>query len=355
MKRKSLAAVTLTLIALVANGADAPSRNLTAIAIQPFVDRHQLAGAVTLLVSKNKVEKLETAGFADVATGRKMRPDTVFWMASTSKPFLATAVMMLVDEGKVRLDDPVERYLPDYQPRFEALSPDGHQVLLRKPAHPPTVRNLLTHTGGTQLLATLEHWKIDSLPLSAKVDAFTLEPLEFEPDTKWSYSNEGFETAARMIEVISGMSFEDFMRRRVFDPLGMIDTRYLPTEAQEARLAKGYKPNAAGTDFEEVPIFLLQYPLANNPKRFASSSGGGLFSTGPDLARFCRMVLNHGELDGKRYLSEAAIHEMTRNQIRPDLLENGKLPGDTGWENYGLGWGLVGATYDHEGGIRHRY
>jgi CubicO group peptidase (beta-lactamase class C family) len=215
--------------------------------------------------------------------------------------------------------------------------------------HRPTVRNLLTHTGGTPLLAQFEHWKIDSLPLSAKVDAFSLEPLEFEPDTKWSYSNEGFETAARMIEVISGMPFEDFMRRRLFDPLGMSDTGYLPTEDQESRLAKGYKPNAAGNDFEEVPVFLLQYPLVNNPKRFASSSGGGLFSTGPDLARFCRMLLNRGVLEGKRYLSEAAFQEMTRKQVRPDLLENGKLPGDTGWDNYGLGWGLVGQTYQHLG------
>src|SRR5262249_6223977 len=130
---------------------------------------------------------------------------------------------------------------------------------------------------------------------------------------------------------------------------GMIDTSYLPTAAQEARLAKGYKPNTTGTGFEEVPISLLQYPLANNPKRFASSSGGGLFSTGRDLARFCRMLLNHGTLDGKRYLSAAAIDEMTEKQVRPSLLENGKLPGDTGWDNYGLGWGLVGHTYRHLG------
>jgi len=334
----------MSLSIVVVEAAD--RENLTAVAIQPLLNRHQLAGAVTLVVSKDKVRSLETVGYADVAAGHKMEPSTLFWMASSSKPFLAIAVMMLADEGKIRLDDPVERYLPEFHPRVEALTQDGRHVVLQKPAHTITVRSLLNHTSGTSFLSSLEHGKIDALPSTARIDVYNLEPLEFAPDTKWNYSQAGFETAARIIEVISGMPFETFMRRRLFEPLGMVDTTYLPTDAQVARLAKPYKGSVDGASFEEVPIFYLQYPLANNPKRFPAA-GGGLFSTAPDLARFCRMLLNGGTLEGKRYLSEAAIQEMTRNQIRPELLQDNKLEG--GWDNYGLAWQLINGTYGHEG------
>jgi CubicO group peptidase (beta-lactamase class C family) len=295
-----------------------------AAALKPFVDSHTLAGAVTLAADKDKILAVDAVGFADIAAKRPMTKDALFWIASMSKPITATAFMMLVDEGKVSIDDPVEKYLPEFKGQFVVAEQDEHHVLLRTPVHPITVRNILSHTSGLPFKSPIEVPTLDLLPLATRVRSYAMLPLQFEPDSKYQYANAGINTAGRIIEVVSGMRYERFLQERLFTPIGMKDTTFTPNAAQIARIAKSYKPNAAKNDLEETPVTQLKYPL-DDPSR-EPMPAGGLFSTAADLARFCQMILRGGELDGKRYLSEKSLRTMTSKQT-------GDLP-----NGYGLGW-----------------
>src|SRR5262245_22162734 len=155
-----------------------------------------------------------------------MKTDNVFWIASMSKPITAVGLMMLVDEGKVKLDDPVEKYLPEFKDQWLAAEQDKDHVLLKKPKHPITVRNILSHTSGMPFKSAMEEPTLDGLALRDAVRSYVLTPLQTEPDTKYQYSNAGINTAGRIIEVVGGMPYEDFMQKRLFDPLGMKDTMF---------------------------------------------------------------------------------------------------------------------------------
>ena len=314
--------------------AAAPS--LTA-SLQPFVDSHTLAGAVTLVASRDKVLGLEAVGYADVAAKRPMRTDCLFWIASMSKPITATALMMLVDEGKVNVDEPVEKYLPEFKGQCLAVEQDRHRVLLKKPRHPITVRNVLSHTSGLPFKSPMEQPTLDLLPLAQAVRTYAVSPLQFEPDSKYQYSNAGINTAGRIIEVVSGMPYEEFLVKRLFAPLGMKDTCFRPNKEQLQRLAKSYGLNAAKTGLEEIPITQLKYPL-DDPAR-QPMPAGGLFSTAADLSLFCRMILAGGTFGGKRYLSDKSLQQMTSPQTGP-------LP-----ESYGFGWDVdrKTGTFGHGG------
>ncbi len=307
-----------------------------AAAVQPFVDRHALAGAVMLVADKDRVLALEAVGFADIADHRPMKPDSLFWIASQSKPITAAALMMLVDEGKVKLDDPVEKYLPEFRGMWVATKIDNDHLQLSRPKNPPTVRNILSHTSGMPFRSRVEEPTLDLLTLREAVRSYALTPLDSEPGTKYAYSNAGINTAGRIIEVVSNMSYEDFMDRRLFGPLGMKDTTFWPSEEQLTRLAKSYRPNKDKTDLEEVKIGQLKYPL--NDRKRQPMPAGGLFSTAADVGRFCQMVLNGGTFEGKRYLSEDAVRQMTSKQT-----------GDNLKDNYGLGWSTGGGTPGHGG------
>ena len=306
-------------------------------ALQPFVDSHSLAGAVTLVASKDKVLSLEAVGFEDVAANKPMKTDSVFWIASMSKPITGAALMLLVDEGKVSVDDPVEKYLPEFRGQMVAVKQDDSTRVLKAPKHPITVRNVLSHTSGLPFKSSVEQPTLDGLPLREAVRSYALTPLESEPDTKYQYSNAGINTAGRIIEVVSGMSYEQFLDERLFKPLGMKDTTFWPNEEQTARLAKSYKPNAAKNDLEEFPISQLLYPLSDRTKRYPMPAGG-YFSTAGDMGRFCQMLLNGGTLDGRRYLSEAAVKQMTSKQT-----------GDALKDGYGLGFSVSPTTFGHGG------
>ena len=300
-----------------------------AASLQPFVDRHVLAGAVVLVASKTEVLSLDAVGQADLAAGLPMRTDCLFWIASTSKPMTATALMMLVDEGKVNVEEPVERYLPEFKGQMLAVEHDEDHTILKKPARPITVRDILSHTSGLPFMSRVEQ-VIDARPLREAVVSYALTPLKSEPGAKYEYSNAGINTAGRIIEVISGLRYEQFMQQRLFTPLGMKDTTFFRGQQQVARLAKCYKPNAAKTGLEETTIDQLTYPLSA-PGRHPCPAGG-LFSTAADVARFGQMILNGGQLDGRRYLCEAAVRQMTSTQTGPLLSQDGNEAG------YGFGW-----------------
>jgi CubicO group peptidase (beta-lactamase class C family) len=336
--RLRLAALLIAVLpgALLSARAQETSDKKIAAALQPFVESHSLAGAVTLVANKDKVLSLEAVGYSDVAAGKPLKPDALFWIASQSKPITAAALMMLVDEGKVNLDAPVSKYLPEFNDQWVAVERDKDHVLLKRPTHPATVRNLLSHTSGLPFKSALEQPTLDLLPLRDGARSYAMTPLDSDPGTKFQYSNAGINTAGRIIEVVSGMPYEEFLDKRLFGPLGMKDTTFWPNEDQLKRLAKSYKPNADKTDLEEITVGQLKYPL--NDRKRQPMPAGGLFSTAADLGRFCQMILNGGVSDGKRYLSESAVEQMTSKQT-----------GDAVKEGYGLGWSTGGGSFGHGG------
>ena len=313
----------------------APAPNIAAV-LQPFVDSGALAGAVTLVANKDHVPSLEAGGFADLAAHQPMRTDAVFWIASLSKPMTAAALMLLVDEDQVQLDDPVETYLPEFKDQWLAVAQKKNQMRLKRPTRPVTIRHLLSHTSGMPFQSAMEEPALDRLPLRDAVRSYAMTPLQFEPGSQYQYSNAGFNTAGRIIEVVSGIPYEEFMRTRLFTPLGMTDTTFWPNDAQLTRLAKSYQPNADQTGLEETTVIQLSYPL-NDPTR-QPMPAGGLFSTAEDIGRFCRMMLNDGVLDGTRYLSPAAVAQMTSKQTGARVTQG-----------YGLGWSTDGGTFGHAG------
>jgi CubicO group peptidase (beta-lactamase class C family) len=316
--------------------AAAESPQTLAATVQPFVNNHSLAGAVMLVASSNQVLSLQAVGYMDIARQRPMRRDALFWIASQSKPLTAAALMMLVDEGKVNVNDPVEKYLPEFKGQWVTAEKDADHLLLKRPAHPITVRNVLSHTSGLPFSSPIEKPTLDLLPLAARVRSYAMLPLDFEPDSKYSYSNAGINTAARIIEVVSGMPYEQFMEQRLFKPLKMKDTTFWPSSKQVQRLAKSYKANAAKNGLEETTVTQLRYPLTDRSRE--PMPAGGLFSTASDVARFCQMILKGGTLDGKRYLSESAVKQMTSKQT-PDAVK----------EKYGFGWSTGDGEFGHGG------
>ena len=200
-------------------------------AMQGMVDKKEIAGAITVVATKDQILHWEATGFANTAEKKPMTADTMFWIASMTKPITGTAVMMLQDEGKLSLSDPVAKYIPE----FAALkTPSG------KPAN-LTMLQILTHTSG---LGEASPAAVkSSKTLADLVPIWLAAPMQYEPGAKWKYTQSGINAAARIVEVISGMSFDAFLQKRLFDPLGMKDTTFYPTEAQRARIATAYATN----------------------------------------------------------------------------------------------------------------
>lgn len=305
--------------------------------VAPFVEKAELAGAVMLVASKTKILAHEAIGFADVAEKKPMKTDSVFWIASQTKPIAASALMVLVDEGKVKLDDPVEKYLPEFKGQMAVVEKDDAHRLLKKPAAPITIRQCLSHVSGLPFKSGIEEPALDQSPLRICVRSYAMLPLDYEPESKYVYSNAGINTAGRIVEVVSGMPFEQFLDERICKPLGMKDTTFFPTTELAERIAKAYKPGQGGKGLEETKITFLSYPLTDRHQRFCMP-GGGLFSTAKDVSRFYQMLLNEGELDGKRILSADAVKELTKRQT-PTTVK----------ENYGLGFSVSPTTFGHGG------
>ena len=281
------------------------------------IEEREVAGVTAVVGDKEGILATATAGFANIESGEKLTPDHLFWIASMTKPVTGTAMMMAVEKGLVSITDPVSKYLPEFK---DLKGADG------KPAT-VTIAQCLSHTSGLQDLTNEENAATTTLAeLTALVSK---KPLKFEPGSKWVYCQTGINTAARVIEVVSGKSYEDYLRENLFVPLGMNDTAFNLTEAQVKRLATSYATTKDGFQPQPVKIFYGKGPTSTD--RFPSAAGG-LFSTAADYGLFARMILNGGELDGKRYLSPESIAEMTRSHTGD--LAAGFVPGS----NYGLGW-----------------
>ena len=284
----------------------------------PFVANRQQIGGVTLIASRERILGIDACGFANLRSGAPMRPDTMFWIASQTKSMTATALMMLVDEGKVRLDDPLELHLPEFAGQMMIAEQDADHVVLRRPQRPPSIRDVLSHTSGLLFSTTVEE-KLDVLPLSIAIKSYSASPLQFEPGSRYLYSNAGINTAGRIIEVVSGMPYERFMQERLFTPLGMSDTTFWPSAEQVARLATSYRALPDGS-LEEMQFTQLTYPFTDPTRR--PMPAGGLFATVGDVARYGQFTLNGGtNAAGRRLLSAASSAEMLRRQTRETIAE----------------------------------
>ena len=292
-------------------------------AMQAMIANNEIAGAVTVVVTRDKVLHFETTGFADVAAKRPMTSDRLFWIASMTKPVTGVAILMLQDQGKLTIADPVAKYLPEFA---NLKTPSG------KPAN-LTLTQILTHTSGlgeaggpaAQQARTLA----DLVPL------WLATPMQYEPGEKWKYTQSGINAAARIVEVVSGMTFDAFVQTRIFDPLGMKNTTFYPTDEQRARLATAYAKNKDTGALESVPP-RPEFGPRNRPPQ----GNGGLYSTAPDYARFSQMLLNGGALDGRRYLSNDAMKFLTTPQTAE--LPTGFFQSDTyGNRGANYGWGIA--------------
>ena len=298
-----------TWLVLPARSATVDAFGAVTAAIQPFVDRGEIAGAVMLVADKERVLHLSATGQSSVASGRPMKPDDLFWIASMSKPITAVAVAVLVDDGKMSFDDPVEKFLPEFREQWVAQEQTAGSRVLVKPVRAITIRDLLTHVSGVgEYTVTDPHWT-----LSEMTKIIAREPLRFQPGTRWGYSTAGIDVLGRVVEVVSGTPFADFLRQRLFQPLGMKDTTFWPTREQEKRLAQDYRLNAETGKLEENTISYL-YGGAITDRRRPPLGGAGLFSTAPDVAKFYQMMLNEGLWNGRRILKAETVAELTDKQ-----------------------------------------
>jgi CubicO group peptidase (beta-lactamase class C family) len=298
--------------------------------LQKFVDRGVIAGAVTVVGTSKGIASLEAVGSRVLDPRQEMTKDALFRIASMTKPITAVGILILADEKKLSVDDPVEKHLPEFRGQWLVAERGKDRLLLKKPARPITLHDLLTHTSGLPgyPAGLSDLYTRRDRNLAESTLAVSQQPLEFEPGSRWAYCNSGIDTLGRVIEVVSGQTYETFLARRIFEPLGMKTTTFQPTKEQLEHLAALYATKDG--KLIATPSLLGPGPGARHP-----IPAGGLYSTGADMARFYRMMLNGGELDGKRILSEAAVKEMTRTQTGE--LETGFSPG----MSYGLGFAVV--------------
>jgi len=240
-----------------------------------------------------------------------MSESSLFWIASMTKPITAIAVMMLQEEGKLSIDDPVAKHLPEFRGQMLVQEKTDDRTVLVKPAKAVTIKHLLTHTSGLVGSSPLESATAEVPTLKEAVIGYGMSPLQFEPGSKWAYCNPGINTLGRIVEVVSGETYADFLKKRIFEPLQMTDTTFWPEEAQRARIATSYKPKADGKGLEPTPVRYLTAPYL--AQRRAPLAAGGLFSTADDLLKLYTMLLNGGEAGGKRFLSAETLRLMTQN------------------------------------------
>lgn len=312
LKYCTAASFVLVLVSVVHAGDD-PFAPLDERMAQ-FVTEGQTSGFVTLVGQQGDIAHLAAVGLADMGQQRPMAADTLFGIASMTKPITATALMILVDEGKLSIDDPVEKYIPAFA---NAKLESG------EPVHGLKIRHLLTHTSGL----TGDQLCHDSL--AATADMLAKRPFAFQPGEKWEYSP-GMNVCGRIIEIVSGQPYEEFVAERILQPLGMSDTTFHLTPEQHGRVAVVYK-----IDPESKSLTPAEAWISDGSPGVVPNPSGGLFSTASDMFRFYQMALNGGELDGRRIVSAEAVRAMTH--VQTGDLVTGFTPGN-GW---GLGWCVV--------------
>jgi CubicO group peptidase (beta-lactamase class C family) len=296
------------------------------VRMQEYVDAGKTAGIVTLVARHGKVAAFDAVGFQDLESKTPMRTDTLFRIASVTKPITCAGIMTLVDEGRISVIDPVEKFLPEF--KGLKVNPCGTRAGINcaavTPARPINLLDLMTHTSG--LPGAAPAGSAAPATLAESVARVTRATLLFEPGTEWNYSNIGIAALGSVIEVVSGQPFERFMAERIFQPLAMHDTFFFVPAEKESRVASVYSYETDG--LKRVAMQRAKFPAPE----------GGLFSTANDLARFHQMMLNKGTLDNQRILSAAAVEAMTTSQT--GTIKAGFAPG----VGHGFGFEVVRET-----------
>ena len=302
--------VLFALLTHAAEPAKASSKFDAAIvpAMQKLVDDGVISGAVTLVADADELLSFRAVGSADIAGKKPMQKDSLFWIASMTKPITGVAVLILQDEGRLNVGDPVEKYLPEFKGLWMIKDQGTNSRTIAPSPRPITIRDLLTHTSG---LGDVPSPRFDST-LAELVMAYSQQPLHFAPGTKWEYCNSGINTLGRIVEVVSGRSYAVFLQEHILTPLGMRDTTFWPTPEQAKRIAKSYKPASDGKGLEETEIYFIKGGLSDH--RRTAFPAGGLFSTARDMAIFYQMMLNGGIYKGRRIVAENSANAMTRTQ-----------------------------------------
>jgi CubicO group peptidase (beta-lactamase class C family) len=317
--------------------------------VQQNIDDKRIAGAVSLVIRHGQVAWLKAQGMQDREAGKAMRPDTIFRICSMSKPIASVAVMMLYEEGRFRLEEPVSKYLPEFKNPKILVKPTNGEPYTIPASREITIRDLLRHTSGLTY-----NWNSDLGPMykdanvahgmlpydgtiADSVSRLAKLPLLFNPGDRFEYSL-SVDVLGRLVEVASGKPFDEFLRTRIFEPLGMKDTSFFPPDSQLDRLATAYTyyPEKGLNRFPDTPItegpftYSADYPYHGAKKLF--SGGAGLNSTAMDYARFCQMLLDGGKLGSVRILSRKSVELMTHDQL-------GQIAPDRA---FGLGFGIDG-------------
>lgn len=293
-------------------------------AIESFIAKEEISGAVTLVARDGKIVSFEAAGKADVTNDKRMRRDSLFWIASMTKPMTGAAILLLQDQGKLSTDDLVEQHLSEFSDLWLLDQDSSDQRTLKRPSRKITLKDLLTHTAGIPNVTIPRAHST----LGEVVSIVSQQPLQFEPGSRWSYSNAGLDTLGHIVEVISGQPFDEFLNAHFFKPLGMRNTTFHPSKRQSKRLAKTYQKDKNTGALTEAEIHILKAPAWDKQRTIRPA--GGLFSTADDLFRFYQMMLNRGVWEGKRILSTNAVTQLTQTQ-------SGDIK--TGFTD-GMSWGL---------------
>jgi CubicO group peptidase (beta-lactamase class C family) len=317
--------------------------------VMRHVDAHDISGAVTIVARRGRIVHFQAHGLMDVEANKPMAKDALFRLASSSKPVTAAAILMLMEEGKLKLTDPVAKYIPEFKdskvavetvrgtiPMSDQPPAAGERYHVVPANHDITIIDLLTHTSG---LASggITNAEVQKLLQSRKptdtlagfIPRLGALPLDFEPGTAWRYSGlAGFDTLGRIVEIVSGQPFDEFLRQRLFEPLGMKNTWFTVPDPEKARMAIIYRKTPNGL---EKPATTLNI---GSPAYF--SGAGGLTCTAEDYLQFAQMLANGGQLNGKRILSPWTVELMTSNNVG-DLF-NGQI----GRPPKGVGFGLGG-------------
>ncbi len=308
-------------------------------AMQRHIDAHDISGAVTLVARKGQVAWFHAQGVMDIEGNKPMQKDTIFRVFSMSKPVCGVAILMLLEEGKVRLNDPVSKFIPEFKGSKVA-------VLQDRPANAPatdppkyyaipaarefTIQDLLTHVSGLASGGQASSYELRGLfellgsgTLAGIMSKFAAAPLDFQPGSRWSYSAlAGFDTLGRVVEVASGMTFAEFLKQRIFTPLGMKTTAFHPGDDRWPSVVTAYH-RANGT------LTKTQGPNRLQSKTYFSGAGG-LVSPAEEYAQFALMLASGGQWNGKRLLSPKTV-ELMSSVFVPDTLP-GRAPG----RGYGL-------------------
>jgi CubicO group peptidase (beta-lactamase class C family) len=332
MKAIPLIIVFLFLVSIVVAEEEFPFSKT----FQPYIDNNEIAGIVVMVTDKDKILQSDYLGFRNIEKQEPMTDDSVFWMASQTKPVTGVAAMILVERGKLSLTEPVTTYVPELAEMRVLKEKDDNHTLLVVPETPITMEKLLSHTAGMQSDSP-NHRRhgLDTLPLRHTITAAMLTPLECQPGTKFTYSNFSMDLAAAVIERIAHEPFEVFLQKNIFDKLGMKDTTFFPNEEQQSRAALVHTLNAETKKLQPHKLGLT-YPLEDRTRRFAEA-GGGLFSTPNDFVKFYQMLLGEGTRNGIQILKPESVKIMTEKHT-------GDLP-----QSYGLGIHTNNGIYSHGG------